>query len=45
LHFQTRWNHHTDHAGFYLGVTLWGWDSHIEIYDTRHFEDDSESKS
>lgn len=38
---EARWTHKSDHAGFELGIGLFGYGIHFRIYDTRHWNHDT----
>ena len=40
FHFTLKCDYKTDHAGFYIGINIFGLDSHINIYDIRHWDFD-----
>jgi hypothetical protein len=38
-----RWNHKTDHAGIEFGIGIFGYGVNFRIYDTRHWNSDTDT--
>ena len=41
LGWRARYSRKCDHAGFYISITLFGFEISFEIYDIRHWDEDN----